>query len=96
MECVKKAEKILLETKKDNEYLPTHGDTDFIKHSCILAYGEELYNKLEKNIAGIQVLSGTGALRLACEFVRRFMPNATFYYPDPTWPNHLNCARDAG
>lgn len=53
MECVKKAEKILLETKKDNEYLPTHGDTDFIKHSCILAYGEELYNKLEKNIAGI-------------------------------------------
>lgn len=48
MECVKKAEKILLETKKDNEYLPTHGDTDFIKHSCILAYGEELYNKLKK------------------------------------------------
>lgn len=24
------------------------------------------------------------------------MPNATFYYPDPTWPNHLNCAREAG
>jgi len=24
------------------------------------------------------------------------MPNATFYYTDPTWPNHLNCARDAG
>lgn len=24
------------------------------------------------------------------------MPEANFYYPDPTWPNHLNVARDAG
>lgn len=23
------------------------------------------------------------------------MPGSTFYYPDPTWPNHLNVARDA-
>lgn len=25
----------------------------------------------------------------------RYMPDSTFYYPDPTWPNHLNVAKDA-
>jgi aspartate aminotransferase len=24
------------------------------------------------------------------------MPGSKFYYPDPTWPNHLNVARDSG
>lgn len=24
------------------------------------------------------------------------MPDTAFYYPDPTWPNHLNVARDSG
>eukprot|EP00335_Anophryoides_haemophila_P000373 CAMPEP_0204821136 /NCGR_PEP_ID=MMETSP1018-20131115/3749_1 /ASSEMBLY_ACC=CAM_ASM_000518 /TAXON_ID=46462 /ORGANISM="Anophryoides haemophila, Strain AH6" /LENGTH=147 /DNA_ID=CAMNT_0051920983 /DNA_START=102 /DNA_END=545 /DNA_ORIENTATION=- len=96
MECVKKAEQIILDTKADNEYLPTEGDKDFLKHSMILAYGKELYEKIEPNLASIQVLSGTGALRLALEFCKRYMPSSTFYYPDPTWPNHLNVANDAG
>lgn len=44
MECVKKAEEIILNTKKDNEYLPTEGDHEFLKHSLILAYGQDLYS----------------------------------------------------
>jgi aspartate aminotransferase len=39
MKCVRKAEEIILATKKDNEYCPTEGDAVFIKHSLILAYG---------------------------------------------------------
>ncbi|KRW99469.1 Pyridoxal phosphate-dependent transferase [Pseudocohnilembus persalinus] len=96
MECVKRAEDIIRKTKTNNEYLPTQGDKDFIKHSLILAYGEEQYTKIQDRLAGIQVLSGTGALRLALEFCKRYKPDAKFYYPEPTWPNHLNVARDSG
>jgi len=46
MECVERAEDIIRKTKTNNEYLPTHGDKDFIKHSLILAYGEDQYAKL--------------------------------------------------
>lgn len=39
MDCVRKAEEIILNTKKDNEYLPTEGSAKFIKHSLVLGYG---------------------------------------------------------
>lgn len=43
------------------------------------------------------MLSGTGGLRLGLEFARRFVAKDTkVYCPDPTWPNHMNIAIDAG
>lgn len=40
----------------------------------MLALGNDLYNKVGKNIAGCQVLSGTGGLRLGFEFCKRYVP----------------------
>jgi aspartate/tyrosine/aromatic aminotransferase len=37
---------------------------------------------------GIQVLSGTGALRTVGEFVQDFVPNKDIYISKPTWGNH--------
>jgi aspartate/tyrosine/aromatic aminotransferase len=35
-------------------------------------------------------------VRLAFAFFQRFLPNGTnVYIPNPTWPNHLNIARDS-
>jgi len=28
--------------------------------------------------------------------LKRYLPGATLYIPNPTWPNHFNIARDAG
>lgn len=53
MECVNKAEDIIRKTKVNNEYLPTHGDVDFIKHSNILAYGKDFYEKNHARIAAV-------------------------------------------
>lgn len=45
----------------------------------------------------MQTLSGTGGLRLAAEFLRKFTPSATaVYFPNPTWVNHPNIFRAAG
>ncbi len=39
-------------------------------------------------MATIQTLSGTGALRIAAEFVCQWLPGATVYVSNPTWGNH--------
>ena len=44
----------------------------------------------------VQALGGTGALRLAAEFIQRFMPDKTIYFSDPTWGNHKAIFSDAG
>jgi len=41
-------------------------------------------------------LSGTGALRVAGQFMKRFLPNENIYFPDPTWGNHKPIMTDSG
>ena len=43
---------------------------------------------LEKRVCTIQSLSGTGALRLGAEFIRKYMGGRKVYLPNPTWGNH--------
>lgn len=51
----------------------------------------------ENRIVTAQSLSGTGALRLAVEFVFRFLPKGTnIYYSKPTWGNHNSIFAAAG
>ena len=96
LECVKQAEALLPSIFKDKEYLPIEGLADFNKVSMELAYGDVLGS--EPNVAACQSLSGTGALRLAADYLRRFAPSKdiTVYVPSPTWGNHHNIFRDAG
>ena len=88
LECVRQAEKKLIEEAKNMEYLPTQGDNEYISRSVRLAYGKDVGDA--SAIAGVQTLSGTGACRLFAEFIARFKKGAVCYVPDPTWSNHLN------
>lgn len=77
------------EKNYDNEYLPILGSENFIKASLKLGYGDKFYNINKDRIAGAQMLSGTGALRIGFEFLRRFLPtNTGVYLSNPTWVNH--------
>lgn len=42
----------------------------------------------EGRIAVVQSLSGTGALRVAGEFIAKYNPGTTVYISDPSWGNH--------
>jgi len=50
----------------------------------------------EKRVASAQSLSGTGALRLAGEFLKKFTPNSQVYLPNPTWANHNPIFQNSG
>jgi len=96
LSSVKKAEQIIVNSSEFNkEYLPIDGLAEFNKVSAKLIFGDT-YEGVSKKTATIQSLSGTGAVRLGAEFIKRFMPDATVYISDPTWPNHKNIFAQAG
>ena len=97
LNCVKSAEKLITEKKFDHEYLPIDGLPSFIKNSLKLAYTPSNQALKEERIAGLQALSGTGALRLGMEFFStHYSGNKTVFIPNPSWPNHKNIAARSG
>jgi len=90
LKCVKKAEEIIVKSNFNKEYLPIEGYDKFNELATKLLYGENSPAIKEKRIATIQSISGTGALRIGSEFLRRFYPAAdsAIYVSIPTWGNH--------
>lgn len=58
--------------------------------------GEESPALADKRAFGVQTLSGTGALRLGAEFLRKKLGRTIFYYSNPTWENHHQVFMAAG
>lgn len=91
LNCVKQAQKIILEKNLDHEYLPIEGLKGLIDNSLKLAYTEENQALKDGRIVGVQGLSGTGSLRIGMEFfAEHYQGNKTVFVPNPSWPNHKN------
>ncbi|XP_065360093.1 aspartate aminotransferase, cytoplasmic [Calliphora vicina] len=80
----------------NHEYLPVLGTEAFTKAASTLLLGEDSPALKDNRAFGVQTLSGTGALRIGAEFLRRQMNRRVFYYSDPTWENHHKVFMDAG
>jgi aspartate aminotransferase len=90
---VRQAEHILLDSNDDKEYLPIEGDKQFVEFAMKFAYGQDMPMD---NLAGIQTLSGTGALRIGGTFLAQFWPQHPIYVPNPSWGNHVNIFNTCG
>jgi aspartate/tyrosine/aromatic aminotransferase len=81
----------------NREYLPITGDQEFAKAAAGLIFGKDSSVLRDGLVASAQSLSGTGALRLGCEFIRKHLPKGTtLYISNPTWGNHKTIATAAG
>ncbi len=87
---VKEAEKRLLGSEATKSYLPIDGLAAYTTACQELAFGSEHPIVSAARAATVQTPGGTGALRVAADFVRRVSPRATVWLSDPTWPNHPN------
>jgi aspartate/tyrosine/aromatic aminotransferase len=92
MNCVHKAEKILVETEKTKNYLPITGAPAYGKCVQELVFGKNA----KVCAATAHTPGGTGALRVAGEFLKKFKPGAKIWVSDPTWPNHNGVFGAAG
>lgn len=92
LNCVRAAEEQLLKENSDHEYAPIIGIPEFTSATLRLAYGPNCKALQEGRIAVAQSISGTGALRLGGEFIRKFYKQQSeelkIYLPKPTWTNH--------
>ncbi|MDU9416394.1 amino acid aminotransferase [Pseudomonas sp. zfem005] len=86
--AVKLAEQRLVEVQRTKTYIGGHGDAAFgrLLGELVLGAGSPL---LAGQRAGVtQTPGGTGALRLAAEFIARCLPGRDIWVSDPTWPIH--------
>ncbi|HSX04292.1 MAG TPA: amino acid aminotransferase [Rhabdochlamydiaceae bacterium] len=95
LDCVKKAEKNLLQKETDKKYLPIDGEPNFIEKIGLLIFGQALWKKSQERIYGAQTIGGTGALRTMADFLRQEIARE-IWISDPTWPNHHNIFPRAG
>ncbi|MCS6113170.1 amino acid aminotransferase [Shewanella baltica] len=96
LNCVKKAEKFRLDTETTKVYIGPTGSPQFNTLMTELAFGANHSAILANRIRTVSTPGGTGALRVAGDFIKRCNPNAVLWVSDPTWANHIGLFEAAG
>jgi aromatic-amino-acid transaminase len=96
LNCVQKAEAILLEKLAPRSYLPIDGLAAYDKAVQELVFGVGSAVIQEKRAITVQAIGGTGALKLGADFLQRFAPGAQVWISDPSWENHRALFESAG
>jgi len=96
MRAVKAAEKQLIETEKTKAYIGSHGDPQYGHHVLRTVLGADSKVLAANRASATQSPGGTGALRLAADFINANLPGKSIWLSDPTWPNHLGVFGAAG
>ncbi len=95
LKCVKEAEDFLLKNEATKAYIGLAGNLGFNQKMRELIFGEHDVLQQER-VRTAQTPGGTGALRVAGEFLIRCNPNATIWVSAPTWANHTSLFQAAG
>ena len=96
LECVRLAERKLVETPVPRAYLPIDGLPAYDAAVQALVFGAECAALKEKRIVTVQALGGTGGLKIGADFLKRIAPDAQVWISDPSWENHRALFESAG
>lgn len=93
---VKKAEAALLETEKTKSYLTIEGTAEYGLAVQKLLFGDDSTIVSKHKAKTAQAPGGTGALRVAGEFIKRQLGAPKIWISNPTWANHNGVFTAAG
>ena len=96
LESVRKAGVLVLERQKSMSYLPIPGSPAYAAAVQQLMFGKGHEVEASGRAATSHTPGGTGALRVAADFIHQQMPKATVWLTQPTWPNHPQIFAAAG
>ena len=96
LHSVKRAEARILETEATKSYLDIDGSPAYAAAVQELLFGAGHEALASKRAVTAQAPGGTGALRVAADFIARVLPGRRVWISDPTWPNHPSIFRAAG
>lgn len=92
LKSVSKAEEYIHDhpEKFNHEYLAIDGYGPFREAACKFMFGDDSKPLKEGRIYTSQSLSGSGALNLAMETLKKvYKGSCDIYVPNPTWANHI-------
>ncbi|MEJ4043372.1 amino acid aminotransferase [Erwinia sp. SLM-02] len=93
---VKKAEQYLLENETTKNYLSIDGIADFGRCTQELLFSADSALISAKRARTAQTPGGTGALRIAADFIANQTSATRVWVSNPSWPNHKNVFAAAG
>ena len=88
VKAVKEAERQLLANETTKNYLTIDGVQAYNAYTQKLLFGENSEVITSGRAKTAQSLGGTGALRIAAEFIKRHTSAKNVWISNPTWPNH--------
>ena len=93
--CVKAAEQFRIDNETTKTYINSAGSALFNDRIARLNLGDHRVIS-ENRIRTISTPGGTGALRIAGEFINTCSAGATIWVSNPTWANHAGVFTAAG
>ncbi|MDB5754270.1 MAG: aminotransferase class and family protein, partial [Massilia sp.] len=97
LQCVRKAEALMIDQQAPRTYLPIDGLAAYDKAVQELVFGADSPIIQEKRAVTVQAVGGTGALKIGADFLQRFAPSGSqVYISDPSWENHRALFESAG
>jgi len=96
LECVRRAERAMLDNPSPRSYLPIDGLPAYDRAVRSLVFGQDSAAIKEERVVTVQALGGTGALKIGADFLRRVDPGAQVWISDPSWENHRALFEGAG
>ncbi len=96
LQCVADAERAMAQTPAARGYLPIDGIAAYDKAVQGLVFGAASPLVTGGLVATAQALGGTGALKVAADFLHKLNPNAEVLISDPSWENHRALFSEAG
>ncbi len=96
LDSVKRAETIELAEQQTKSYLGIAGLEGLGESLQPLLFGDGNEIIAAQRALTAQTPGGTGALRVAADFIHNHLPGAKVWVSDPTWANHKNIFNAAG
>lgn len=93
---VKAAERILIDRETTKGYLPIEGSSEYASVVQDLLFGAGHEVIASKRAATADTPGGTGALRIAGEYLKKVHGSPRIWLSEPTWPNHPKIFEAAG
>jgi len=96
LDCVRRAEQIVLKSQSTKSYVAAAGREEFNSAVEELVLGTSHRARGDRRARTVQAPGGCGALRVGAELIRAAAPSSTVHVSDPTWGNHTPLLGSSG
>ncbi len=96
LECVRRAEQIVLASQSTKSYVAAAGREEFNNAVEEMVLGASHAARRGRRARTVQAPGGCGALRVGAELIRAAAPSTTVHVSDPTWGNHTPLLGSSG